>query len=73
MNMPRDVATRWNSTFDVLQYTLKHKEAVEIITQKKEMGLRQCELVEEEWEMLNDLCKVLKVRGNCVGVDRWWW
>ncbi|KIM51313.1 hypothetical protein SCLCIDRAFT_74858, partial [Scleroderma citrinum Foug A] len=37
--MPRDVATRWNSTFNLLEYALKHRKAVELLTQRHELGL----------------------------------
>ncbi|KIK33083.1 hypothetical protein CY34DRAFT_100256 [Suillus luteus UH-Slu-Lm8-n1] len=33
--MPRDVATRWNSTFDMLDYALEHREAVDAVTQRQ--------------------------------------
>ncbi|KAG2345884.1 hypothetical protein BDR05DRAFT_848196, partial [Suillus weaverae] len=32
MLMPRDVATRWNSTFNMLDYALGHREAVDAVT-----------------------------------------
>jgi hypothetical protein len=31
--MPRDVATRLNTTFDLLEYALKHRKAIDFITQ----------------------------------------
>ncbi|KIM54880.1 hypothetical protein SCLCIDRAFT_69646, partial [Scleroderma citrinum Foug A] len=37
--MPRDVATRWNSTFDLLEYALKHRRAVDLLMQRRELGL----------------------------------
>lgn len=27
--MPRDVATRWNSTFDMLDFALRYREAID--------------------------------------------
>ncbi|KAG0704201.1 hypothetical protein DFH29DRAFT_762254, partial [Suillus ampliporus] len=30
--MPRDVATRWNLTFDMLKYALEHRKAVDVVT-----------------------------------------
>lgn len=35
----RDVATRWNSTFDMLDYSLNHREVVDTMTQRRELGL----------------------------------
>ncbi|KIK80439.1 hypothetical protein PAXRUDRAFT_158694, partial [Paxillus rubicundulus Ve08.2h10] len=47
--MPRDVATHWNSTFDMLEYALKHWRAVNVVTQQHEPGLRKFELSYNEW------------------------
>lgn len=71
--MPRDVATRWNSTFNLLSYALDHRKAVDTVTQRRDLGLRKFELGEEEWELLDQLCAVLKVSSNHIstsGVDR---
>ncbi|KAG1853541.1 hypothetical protein C8R48DRAFT_565340, partial [Suillus tomentosus] len=35
--MPRDVATRWNSTFDMLKYALEHRKAVDVVTQCRDL------------------------------------
>lgn len=40
-NLLQDVATRWNSMFNMLEYALKHEVAMDIMTQGKELGLRQ--------------------------------
>ncbi|KAG1843066.1 hypothetical protein C8R48DRAFT_562723, partial [Suillus tomentosus] len=37
--MPHDVSTRWNSTFDMLDYVIEHQEAVDIVTQRRDLGL----------------------------------
>ncbi|KIM54106.1 hypothetical protein SCLCIDRAFT_61116, partial [Scleroderma citrinum Foug A] len=37
--MPRGVMTRWNSTFDLLEYALKHRKAIDLVTQQRELGL----------------------------------
>ncbi|KIM52800.1 hypothetical protein SCLCIDRAFT_140278, partial [Scleroderma citrinum Foug A] len=47
--MPRDVATRWNSTLDLLEYALKHRKAIDLVMQWRELGLRELELTDEEW------------------------
>ena len=60
--MPRDVTTRWNSTYDMLVFALKYREALESITGNQRMKLRQYELTEEDWHIAVKLCAVLKVR-----------
>ncbi|KAG9310635.1 hypothetical protein JVU11DRAFT_9207 [Chiua virens] len=55
----------------MLEYTLKHQEAVDRITQRKDLGLRQCELSEDKWEMLTKLCNVLKVLKEVTEFFSW--
>ncbi|KAG2104739.1 uncharacterized protein F5147DRAFT_579790 [Suillus discolor] len=55
MLMPRNVATRWNSTFDMLNYALKHRGAVDAVTQQRDLGLRKFELEDHEWVILEQL------------------
>ena len=62
--MPRDVATRWNSTFDLLEYALKHRKAVDLLTQRCELGLRKFELCDNEWVIVEQLHSVLKVSNT---------
>lgn len=59
--MPRDVATRWNSTYDMLEYALTHRKAVDAVALKRELGLRKFELADHEWEIVAQLHSVLKV------------
>ncbi|KAF8547112.1 hypothetical protein OG21DRAFT_1425432, partial [Imleria badia] len=56
----QDVATRWNSTFNMLDYALQHLDTVDGITQKQELGLRKFELSDEEWTVVEQLHMVLK-------------
>lgn len=59
--MPRDVVTRWNSLFNLLEYALKHWKAIDLVTQRCELGMRDLELSDNEWELVKQLCSVLKV------------
>lgn len=63
-NLPRDVPTRWNSTFDMLNHALENRKAVDGITRDRDRGLRPYELDNDEWDMLNELREVLKVRSR---------
>lgn len=63
--MPRDVATRWNSTYDMLQFALAYREALDTLTSDKEMKLRKFEMDEEEWEIARQLMEVLRVSVLC--------
>jgi hypothetical protein len=59
--MPRDVTTRWNSTFDMLEFAIEYQDALDVITGDREMKLRQYEMDEEEWDIARQLCEALKV------------
>ena len=60
--MPRDVSTRWNSTFDMLDFALKYRAAIDKITADRKTDLRMFELNDGEWEIVRQLCNTLKVR-----------
>ncbi len=57
--MPRDVVTRWNSMYDMLVFALEYRKAIDEISGDKEM--RKYELEEEEWDLVQQLCDILKV------------
>lgn len=59
--MPRDVTTRWNSTYDMLEFAVEYREGIDSITGNLKMKLRQYELSEEDWEIATKLRDVLKV------------
>ena len=60
--MPRDVATRWNSTYDMLEFATEYRAALDIMTADRDMNLRKFELSKKEWGMATELCEVLRVR-----------
>lgn len=60
--MPRDVSTRWNSTYDMLCFAIKYRKAIEIMTSEKKNDLRQFELEEDEWTIAEQLSDILRAR-----------
>ncbi|KAF8550526.1 hypothetical protein OG21DRAFT_397980 [Imleria badia] len=59
--LPHDVATRWNSTLDLLDCALRHRKVVDGVTQRRDLGLRKYEVLDEEWTMIEQLRSVLEV------------
>lgn len=59
--IPRDVKTRWNSTYDMLKLALKYRVVVDDVTADKALKLRKYELDDEDWTIIADLMRVLKV------------
>jgi len=59
--LPRDVSTRWNSTFDHLAVFIELEEYVDKFAGLREHGLWQFELTQEEWKCVKQLVKVLQV------------
>ena len=60
--MPRDVATRWNSTYDMLEFAIDYRAALDSMTGDRDMNLRKFELSKKEWSMASELSEVLHVR-----------
>ena len=64
--IPRDVRTRWNSTYDALSEAVKYKAALKKLCAEEENGLRNLELSGDEWEMATQLRDALRVRLTVV-------
>ena len=65
--MPRDVATRWNSTYNMLVFALEYREAIDKISGDRDM--RKYELSEGDWDLVKQLCDVLGVRcASCLRI-----
>jgi hypothetical protein len=59
--LPRDVVTRWNSTYYMLDFAFKYRAVVDAMTADKSLKLRKFELEDEEWLVVEDLVAILKV------------
>jgi hypothetical protein len=59
--VPRDVKTRWNSVLDMAVVAVEYRELVDEMTGDKALGLRRFELGDDEWELMEEMIKVLKV------------
>ena len=59
--IPRNVVTRWNSTYDMMEFALKYRKPIDIITADKSLKLRKYELDNDDWEIIGDLVVVLEV------------
>jgi hypothetical protein len=59
--MPCDVATCWNSTYDMPDFAIQFCLAINSMTEVQNLDLCKLELVSEEWEIATSLRDVLKV------------
>ncbi|KAF8808310.1 hypothetical protein BYT27DRAFT_7097125, partial [Phlegmacium glaucopus] len=59
--MPRDVSTRWNSTFDMLNFALDYRVPINAITSNQDLNLHKYELEDDEWVVAKNLYDTLKV------------
>jgi hypothetical protein len=59
--LPRDVVTRWNSTYYMLDFALKYRTVIDTMTADKSLKLRMFELETEEWGIVEELVTVLRL------------
>ena len=59
--MPRDVATRWNSTYDMLDFAVKYRNALDKMTSDRKNDLRRYEMDDNDWKLAEQLRNVLEV------------
>jgi len=59
--MPRDVATRWNYTYEMLNFAYTYRDAYNELSSNCDMKMRKYEIEDHEWEIVKQLAEVLKV------------
>ena len=59
------MVTRWNSTYDLLEFAVKYRQAIDALTADKQLKLRKYELFDDDWRIIDELVSVLQVRGEC--------
>ena len=59
--MPRDIATCWNLTFDMLDFAIQYWKALDQMTSDKKNDLWDFELDKDEWKLASELHNMLDV------------
>ena len=62
--MPRDVATRWNYMYEMLNFAYTYRDAYNELTSNRDMKMRKYEIEDSEWEIVKQLAAVLKVSSQ---------
>lgn len=58
------MATRWNSTYDMMKVAREYTAVVDEITGNKSLNLRKFELSDKQWDIVDDLLHVLEASAN---------
>jgi hypothetical protein len=59
--MPHDVSTRWNSTYEMLEFAVDYRRAIDAMAAHHDLNLQKYELELAEWKIAAELHDVLKV------------
>ncbi|KAJ8085640.1 hypothetical protein PM082_004458 [Marasmius tenuissimus] len=59
--IPQDVKTRWNSTYDMLDFASNHRRAIKTFTQDADNNVCEFGMTMEEWELVEALMHILHI------------
>jgi hypothetical protein len=59
--IPHDIVTRWNSTHDMMAFTLKYCQPIDSVTADKSFKLWKFGMDSEDWQVIEDLVSILQV------------
>ena len=59
--IPQDIATQWNSTYDMLHFAIKYWDAIDGVTVDKSLKMRKFKLDNDDWTFVEDLVSMLEV------------
>jgi len=59
--MSCDVATYWNSTYEMLKFAYSYQEAINVLIGDRTLKLQDYELSDNEWDIVKQLHDCLKV------------
>jgi len=71
--IPCDMSTRWNSTYDMLEFAIPYRDAIDSVTGNRTMKMRPLKLSNSEWKILTKLRDSLKVSLFCSHVQLVLW
>lgn len=63
--LPRDVSTRWISTYHLLKFSYMYRDAIDRIAGDRMMKLTDYGLSENEWEIVKELQEVSSLINYC--------
>ena len=65
--IPHDIHTCWNATYNMLDFAYQYKKAINKITDIQDIKLCLYEIEAHEWEIVWQLCDMLKVSKFFLG------
>ena len=64
-NLPWNITTHWNLTFDILDFALEYQAGMDGIVDQNKLGMSSYGLDDKEWMLLEQLHNILKAHHSC--------